>query len=135
MALIEWDDSLSVNVKEIDAQHQKLVMAINELNEEMRLGKGQDALNKILKDLISYAATHFKTEETYFNKYGYPDTERHKKEHTDFVAKVSDVKERLENGKLFLSLEVMKFLSGWLRNHIKQADKKYSSFFNSKGLT
>jgi hemerythrin len=44
MALIQWNDSLSVNVVEIDKQHQKLVRMINELNDAMRQGKGKEAL-------------------------------------------------------------------------------------------
>ncbi|MGA2938094.1 MAG: hemerythrin domain-containing protein [Syntrophobacteraceae bacterium] len=64
MALIQWNDSLSVNVVDIDKQHQKLVGMINELNDAMRQGKGKDALGKIVNGLIIYAGTHFKTEET-----------------------------------------------------------------------
>ena len=36
MALINWDDSFSVNVAEIDQQHQTLVSMINDLNESIR---------------------------------------------------------------------------------------------------
>jgi hemerythrin len=40
MALIQWNDGLSVNVVEIDRQHQKLIGMINDLNDAMRQGKG-----------------------------------------------------------------------------------------------
>ena len=46
MAIIQWNDSLSVNVVEIDKQHQKLVAMINDLNDAMRQGKGKDASRK-----------------------------------------------------------------------------------------
>jgi hemerythrin len=134
MALINWSDSLSVNVKEIDLQHRKLIDMINELNEAMRVGKGKESLGKILNGLISYTATHFKQEERYFDKYGYPDTVNHKKEHVAFVKKVTDFKDGFENNNLAVTMEVMNFLSDWLKNHIKGTDKKYSKFFNEKGL-
>lgn len=134
MALIQWDNSLSVSVAEIDKQHQQLVSRINELNDAMKLGKGKDALGKILNALIDYTATHFKTEEKYFDLYKYPDTALHKKEHVAFVQKVSDFKDGFDKGKLSITIELMNFLSDWLKNHIKGTDKKYSAFFSSKGL-
>ncbi len=134
MALINWNDSLSVNVKEIDLQHKKLVDMINELNEAMRIGKGKEALGKIINGLISYTATHFKNEEQYFEKLRYPDAANHKKEHIAFVKKVTDFKDGFEKNNLAVTMEVMSFLSDWLKNHIKGTDKKYSKFFNEKGL-
>ena len=61
-------------------------------------------------------------------------TENHKKEHAAFVAKVSGFKDGLEKGKLSLTIEVVDFLSDWLKKHIMGTDKKYSSFLNDKGL-
>jgi hemerythrin len=134
MALINWNDSLSVNVKEIDLQHKKLIDMINELNDAMKTGRGKDAVGKIVGGLISYTAIHFKKEEQYFDQFGYPDTENHKKEHVAFVKKVTDFKDGFAKGNLSLSIEVMNFLSDWLKNHIKGTDKKYAGFFNEKGL-
>lgn len=134
MALINWDDSLSVNVGEIDQQHKMLVAMINELNDAMRMGKGKDVIGKIINSLFGYTATHFKTEEKYFAQFGYPDTDNHKKEHAAFVQKVMDFKDGFEKKKLSLTIEVMDFLSNWLKNHIKTTDKKYSQLFNEKGL-
>ncbi len=134
MDLINWSDSLSVNVAEIDQQHQKLVAMINELNDAMRQGKGKEALKHIVSGLISYTGTHFKTEEQYFDRFGYPDADSHKKNHADFVQKVMEFNNGFEKGKFGLTLEIMNFLSNWLQTHIKGTDKKYSKFFNDNGL-
>lgn len=134
MALIQWNDSFSVNVVEIDKQHQKLVEMINALNDAMSQGKGKNVLGNIINELIAYAGTHFKTEEKYFDQFGYPDADRHKKEHSDFTRKVAEFRDGFIAGKFGLSVEVMKFLSDWLQNHIKGVDRKYGPFFNEKGL-
>lgn len=134
MGLIKWDDSFSVKVTEIDQQHQKLILMINDLNDAMKQGKGKEILGKIVNELATYATTHFKTEEKYFDQFAYPDTSTHKKTHAAFVQNVSDFKRGFDNGKLSLSIEVMNFLGDWLQNHIKGTDKKYSQFFNEKGL-
>ena len=132
--LVAWNDSYSVRVREIDRQHQMLVTMINDLNDAMKQGKGKDVLGKIVSGLTSYTATHFKTEEKYFDRFKYPDADSHKKEHTAFVKKVSDFKKGFEEGKLMLTVDVMNFLSDWLLKHIKGADKKYSQLFVDNGL-
>lgn len=134
MPLIPWNDNLSVNVVEIDKQHQKLVGMINDLDDAMRQGKGKDALGKILTGLAIYAGTHFQTEEKYFDQFAYPETNSHKQEHSDFTAKVCEFKDAFENRKITLPISVMNFLSDWLQHHIKGADKQYGPFFNEKGL-
>ena len=134
MALITWNDSFSVNVAEIDKQHQSLVQMMNELHDAMRQGKGKNVEGQIIAELVRYTVTHFNKEEKYFDQFGYPEKESHKKEHTYFVKKVSDFKNGFDEGRLGLSVQVMNFLSDWLQKHIKGTDKKYSHFFNEKGL-
>lgn len=134
MALIQWDSSFSVNVEEIDRQHQRLIQMVNDLNDAMRQGRGKDVLARIIEGLTAYTLTHFATEEKYFDQFGYADTAAHKKAHSDFVSKVSDVKQRHARGELGLTIEIMDFLSDWLNRHIKGSDKAYGPFFNEKGL-
>lgn len=134
MAFIQWDTGFSVNVAEIDKQHQKLVGMINDLNDAMKQGKGKDTLAKIIGDLFNYAGNHFATEERYFDKFRYPAATSHKLEHSNFVKKVSEFKGSFDSGKLALTIEVMTFLKDWLKGHIQGADKKYGPFFNEKGL-
>jgi hemerythrin len=134
MALIQWNDSLSVGIVEIDRQHQRLVAMINELHDAMRQGKGKDILGKIINGLVTYAGTHFKTEEKYFDQFQYPEATTHKKEHSDFTQKVAEFKGKFDTGQAVLSLEIITFLSNWLQHHINVIDKKYGPFFNQKGL-
>ena len=134
MAFLEWQDSFSVKIPSIDKQHQKLIAMINELMDAMKQGKGNAVLSDIIEKLADYTVVHFNTEETYFEKYGYPETEEHKKEHQDFVNKVLDFKQGFEAGKIGLSIEVMSFLKDWLKGHILGTDQKYSDFLVSKGV-
>lgn len=135
MALVVWSDILEVNISQIDNQHKKLVSMINELHDAMKLGKGKEVMAKILNGLIQYTATHFKTEEDLFARYGYPDTAAHKREHIAFVGKVKEFKQGFDAGKLSVTLEVMNFLSKWIQQHIKGSDMKYAPFFQEKGLS
>ena len=135
MPLINWEDSLSVKVSEIDAQHNKLVDLINTLHESMKERKGNEVLGAIIDDLVKYALEHFSTEEKYFDQFGYLKASQHKKEHKDFVNKVGAFEKDFDNGKMMLSMEIMDFLKDWLLNHIKKTDMAYSDFFIQNGLS
>jgi hemerythrin len=135
MAIITWSSELSVNVKEIDDQHKKLIEMMSSLHEGMLQGKGKVALAKILQDLAEYTVYHFATEERYMRKYGYVHLDPHKEEHEDFIKKVNEFIEGYRANHLGLSIEVMNFLKEWLTEHIKGSDKGYVALFNAKGLT
>ena len=134
MALINWQPSFSVNVKEIDQQHQLLVNMINDLYDAMNSGKEKEELQKLINRLNVYAAMHFAKEEHYFDLFAYPEGELHKKEHNDFEDEVSKFESDFIKGSQSLSMEIMNFLSNWLVEHIKGSDKKFGPFLNERGL-
>jgi hemerythrin len=135
MSLITWNDSYSINIREIDRQHMKLVQIINDLNDAMRGGTANDVLTKILRELVSYTKTHFANEEGYLERYGYPDLRAHKLEHTAFVKKISDFRDDFESGRLGVSIDIMKFLKDWLLKHIKGTDMRYAPFLAGKDIS
>ena len=134
MAFVSWDESMSVNVHEIDVQHQKLIGMISEFYECISTD-ARAAFQGLLDSLEEYTRYHFATEEKYFKRFSYPDAVNHVNMHQKFTEKVSEVRKRLDQGELVVSLEVTLFLKDWLTHHIKQADKAYGSFFNMHGLS
>ena len=78
MPLVNWTDKLSLGITEIDNQHKKWIAIINDLNDAMRAGKSTEVLGEVFKRLIDYTEYHFKAEETYFEKFGYPEKTSHK---------------------------------------------------------
>lgn len=134
MALVNWEDSLSIGISEIDMQHKKLVDLINKLNDAMKSGKSKDVMGTIFNELINYTATHFKTEEKYFDQYKYESSEAHKIEHAKLVKEVQNLKRDFESGKMGMSMDIMNFLVNWLKNHILISDRKYVQCFKNNGL-
>jgi hemerythrin len=128
MAYLNWNENLQVNVPAIDEQHQELIRLINELHDAMAQGRGTQALAGTIESLIDYTRIHFREEERRFESSAYPNTEAHKKQHRDFVDKVTDFQEGFAEGRLMLSLDVMDFLSDWLVKHIQGVDKTYEPY-------
>ena len=134
MALLSWKDEYSVNIKEVDDQHKKLIDMINELNDAMAQGKAKDVLGAILDKLVSYAASHFALEERMMQTHGYEGYPEHKDKHEKMTAKVLDLQRQYKSGQAAMTIDVMNFLKSWLDKHIVGTDMKYSAFMNSKGV-
>ncbi len=129
MGLIKWEEKYSVGVDSMDNQHKKLVQMINDIFDELRGGGTHESLLKIIEGLVEYTQVHFKAEEAVFEKFGYAETEEHKKEHEKFIAQVADFQKGFEEGKIPMTMDIITFLKDWLFSHILGTDQKYSSFF------
>ena len=135
MPLMEWNDKLSVGVREIDEDHKRLIAMLNELFDAMQLGHGKEVLTKTLDGMILYTRTHFAREEKYFEVYSYPDAAAHKAQHDALTKQVLEIQAKYRAGATtVLSLEVLSFLRSWLLKHIMATDKQYGAFLISKGL-
>ncbi|MFA7255063.1 MAG: bacteriohemerythrin [Candidatus Omnitrophota bacterium] len=134
MPHIAWDPSYSVNVAEIDQQHQKIVAMFKKLSSAIKQKNQEKIIPEVLRELDEYAEYHFNTEERLMRRYGYPDYEAHQKEHEDFCMKVSGLQRDLLDGKKTVTGEALKFLADWFSDHVKKTDKKYGPFLNEKGV-
>ena len=134
MALIEWSDQYSVNIKAIDAQHMELINIMNRLHEAMLQKKSKLIMGDILQQLVDYTYEHFLYEERLLAKYEYPSFDAHKSLHDEMRKKVRELKADHEEGKVILSMKVMNFLKDWVANHILGNDQLYKEFLNSEGI-
>lgn len=136
MALITWQDSYSVGVELIDADHQLLVSLINQLDDAMKAGAGTDTVGSVLNVLIEYTEGHFGREELLMEKGAYPDLAPHRKEHVKLTDQVRGIVTRYNSGDIeSLDAEVMEFLRTWLTGHILGVDRKYTPFVTGLSLT
>lgn len=134
MALFLWNDEFSVKVGTFDGHHKRLIDLINQLHGAMGSGKGRETIGTTVNSLIEYTKYHFGEEERLMTKYDYDWLPVHKTEHRNFVDKVSEIKDKLDKGDMSVTMETMRFLKEWLSKHILEMDKKYSVFFNEKGV-
>ena len=87
---------------------------------------------EILKKLADYTEFHFRYEQDLFDKFDYPETAEHVKIHENLVSQVLEFKSQFENGKASLTMDLMEFLTKWLKNHILETDKAYVPFLQEK---
>jgi hemerythrin len=136
MPIIKWEDDFSVGVKEIDAQHKKIIDIINKVYEMIRDNNFDNAdIQQILKDLQDYADRHFSTEEIYFREFDYEKTDSHIGAHNDYRKRLAEMKENYETGfKKEILYDISDFMNGWWVWHINHTDKEYTECFHQHGL-
>lgn len=133
---LEWSDDLSVGIADIDKDHKKLLILLNQLFAAGLAGVGEEVLDNTLKELEEYTHYHFNREEELLARYEYPSLEPHKFQHQKLIKQLQEYSElartQADSG---LSADVMSFLRGWLINHIKEHDHQYASYLHEKGAT
>jgi hemerythrin len=131
MSLIEWDRKrFSVLVDDMDEQHKVWIGLINRLHDSL-VGEGEDVWpEELLKEMCDYTQLHFSKEEQLMREVDYPEYEAHKDTHTQFIAELKEMKQKLKEGDFVLRTQVMSMLKGWLENHITTIDKRYGDFIS-----
>jgi hemerythrin-like metal-binding protein len=129
--MIEWTTEFSVENPKIDDEHKRLFKLLDDFYEGLQNGSSKEELGNLIKGLLDYANFHFSNEEAYMESIGFPNLEKHKEEHRQFIGKATDFYEKHTSGKLILSLEVTNFIKNWITNHIKSEDKQYAAFLAS----
>jgi len=132
MSLFAWKSEFDVGHSEIDSQHKRLFEIAAELHAAMLAGKGHAALDRILSSLIAYTKLHFATEEGLMQKHHYPDYSHHKAEHDSLTGQVLAFQKEFQSGQKTITIDLMKFLSGWLTHHIGGTDRKIAAFLGNR---
>ncbi len=138
MAFITWSNEYSVNIKEIDRQHQFLINIVNKMHELVMadVGKGTNktAIRRVFAELADYTDYHFRTEEELFKTHNYPGFKIHKQQHNELVLQVLELQRRFLKNEVSITQEIFDFMKKWLLNHILVSDKEYTVFLNAKGV-
>lgn len=123
-----WDNSLSVDIKEIDEDHRKLLDLFNILNHSLKNGDAANYIEAVLEELISLTVWHFRHEERLMLKYGYDAMAEHVTEHQQLTESVRKLhKKFMQEGKTLLTQDIT-FLESWLTGHILGADMELGAY-------
>jgi hemerythrin len=120
---MEWTDSLSVGVTEIDNQHKELINRVNIFFS--KIDSPEKEVLDVLDYLSGYVVTHFKDEEALQVKYNFPSYVEHKKIHDEFIKTVGGIRKDIEeNGFTMITKSLVgSTLVNWLVLHICKMDK------------
>lgn len=123
-----WDNTLSVQVQEIDEDHRRLVDLFNILNHAVAEGDAADYIEAVMEELISCTVWHFRHEERLMIKYGYDGFAEHKTEHEELIDSAKSLQQKLLQEGKSVSGEDIEFLEHWLTGHILGTDMDLGAY-------
>ncbi|NNM82703.1 MAG: bacteriohemerythrin [Burkholderiales bacterium] len=118
-----WDSRLDTGIPEIDRQHRTLHRLINRLDRVIASETLLPALPEILEELASYAASHFKYEESLMSGFEFGQ-ESHRRIHADFNLKMLEMKQKAAENPAETAPWLLTFLLKWLLTHIVDTDMR-----------
>jgi hemerythrin len=130
---VQWDNSFSVGIPSIDAQHQRLFDLVNELFDGVK-HVNHSVIERVLGELVEYTVSHFAFEEKLLADNGYPEEKEHLAKHRKLVESVSAFVKEFESGESMVDFRLLNFLRSWLAGHILGEDMKYRTHLIDAGV-
>lgn len=131
-----WKESFSVNVPDMDRQHQRFIALVSELSKIAEKQNIDDSsFQELFRELSSYAAKHFQEEESLLAKADFPELEQQKRHHQFFLAELERLDENFCRGDKTAVRGMVEFLRDWLFSHILMEDRKYATAFQKHSST
>ncbi|HXV21169.1 MAG TPA: bacteriohemerythrin [Desulfuromonadales bacterium] len=132
MEFFKWKHQFSVNIPEMDQQHQKFMALLNKVHLYSETqDRDPEFLTALFRELFAYVLTHFEEEETLLEQTGFPGLEVQKKQHQYFRDQLVNLREQHLKGNATAPLSVLIFMRDWFMNHVLEFDKKYGEYFKN----
>ena len=92
MDKLEWDDSLNIDVLDLDEKMQQFFSVLNRFfsfkSIKNKREEDFDDILEVFADLAEYVNSHFRYEEMILSQYSFPEFNKHQKEHKRFIKRM-----------------------------------------------
>jgi hemerythrin-like metal-binding protein len=130
---INWSNSLSVGVPEIDEEHQQFVARVNELNRAIVEGKDKSTVERLLDLMLMEATHHFWHEQQLLAQWKYPQRAAHAAKHAQLTAQFDRVMKEFEQADVSFTWALKGLhIKQLLVDHLLHEDMKYRDFLRRK---
>jgi len=127
---LDWDDSLSMYIPEIDADHQRFILLVNALNEAIVARMSMEEIKKRMRDLQDDAVAHFAHEENLFREWGYPQADEHACLHAEIIQNLHQIMDIFSDSPMpYECIAAGLKVKEVLINHLLTEDTRYRDFY------
>jgi hemerythrin len=135
-----WKERYSLGVTLVDEQHRELFKRVEVFMTALRSSTPWDekvqSVNETLAFMNAYVVEHFRDEEAYQQKIGYPGFDAHRRKHADMIEYVKQISAEYEKTGCSEPL-IQQFagkLMAWLINHVASEDQRIATYAIEKGV-
>ena len=133
---LDWDEGLSVFIPEIDAEHQRFIALVNELNAAIIARKELTEIQQRMQAILDDASAHFAHEEALFKEWGYPLAGEHAEKHAQLTQALHKIMAGFEHGGTdFEWIDAGLHVKQALVDHLLNEDMKYRDYCLAFGET
>jgi len=129
---IEWNDTYSVGIDEIDDHHKTLLELLDRSYCLKLEGNNKYELSELIYELIDFSHYHFSAEERLMIKYDYPNIDQHILEHLNYTYTVMTFEKLMVENNDNSPDDVFEFVKNWLFDHILNTDSEMGQFIQSR---
>lgn len=126
MPIMTWDATLDIGVEAMNSEHRDILDAMNRVFDMNEAGRSGAPMMAEISRLGAITTRHFRDEEVFMAKCGFPDLEPHKRIHAKLLADFATHASAAEAAGGKPSREFFQFLRLWLSAHIRCIDRKYA---------
>ena len=129
---LEWNSGMSVGIPEIDADHQRFISLVDELNYSITARMKASEIKKRLQQVIEDANRHFEQEEKLFQDRQYPNAAGHLRSHSNIRNMLKNVQDSfIPYGLDAEWMDAAQVIKQILISHLLTEDMQYASYFES----
>jgi hemerythrin len=128
--LIDWKPAYSVGIEQIDGQHQRLVVLLNAIHQNLKSGvMPLSAILERLKVIYQEAVQHFRSEEQYFSHLPEPMADQHRRAHESLLKELKAALDDHESADVERVTALLEgYLKFWLLDHILNTDNRLREY-------
>jgi hemerythrin len=131
--MIQWNERLNVGIFEVDADHQRFILLVNDLNWAISAQQEKPEVERRLRLIIADAKTHFEHEDGLFAEHGYPGANHHAELHAEVTSRFLRVLEDFNRSEdRYRWIESGLLIKKLLVDHVLEEDMKYRDFLGSR---
>lgn len=123
-----WDERYALGDDRLDDEHRYFFHLFDELHRAIEAGRGEQVLEKLCAALREYARVHFRDEEAWLTRAGYPDLQEQIREHGNFLHHLKDLPVSGPGAEAALA-----FMRNWLVEHILGTDQQFVRWRERRG--
>jgi hemerythrin len=131
MRSLKWSTSHAVFVTEIDDEHKEIFAAVSSVQTVFTSGGQLSEIPELTQRLTSCIVDHFAHEERLMRAARYGSMRWHKKSHDNARRRVGQFVVLIEQGDTKAGIELVEYLTSWLHDHTRLADRMLGAFLRN----